>query len=223
MALGWKNQYLKYRQYSRNIYALYQKRDDLKMFLETLLSLGVIILFGIFALKPTALTVSQLYREIKNKEKLVNDLDTKITALDKAQNVLMTNAETILTLDLVLGGFPQPDLFSLQIEKLAEKNGVSLGGLSFNDVVIKGTPGKESPKTKNLTALPANSSGTPFSLTLTGSYPNLFNFLGDLENLKTPIVTDTVNINKGKSKDSPVLSLTVAGRLVYVPNEIIKK
>ena len=68
MALGWRGQYYRYKDYFLNIVALYKQRRDLRAFLEVILSLSTVIIFVVFALKPTALTIISLYNEIKVKK-----------------------------------------------------------------------------------------------------------------------------------------------------------
>ena len=68
MAGGWKTDYARYRGYFQNAITAAQKKQDLKMFLEILLTLSTIIIFISLALRPTLITISELVRDIDSKE-----------------------------------------------------------------------------------------------------------------------------------------------------------
>ena len=84
MAGGWRSNYLRYRSFFLNIYNVYKRRPDLKMFMEILLSLGTISFFAAFALRPTALTIVDLLEQIDEKETTIEKMDQKI------QNLLLS-------------------------------------------------------------------------------------------------------------------------------------
>ncbi len=78
MALGWRKDYLRYRSYFLNVLNLYKRKEDLRMFLEIMLSLSAISFFSIFALRPTFLTIATLLKEINAKKGTIITMDTKI-------------------------------------------------------------------------------------------------------------------------------------------------
>src|SRR4030042_569746 len=119
MALGWRNQYLRYRELFFNIIAVYKQRTDLKVFLEILLSLVTISFFGIFALKPTFLTIGQLITEVRGKEETVAKMEQKINDLNMAQSFFSQQPEKISLVKSAIPEIPEPQTFVRQIEGLA--------------------------------------------------------------------------------------------------------
>ena len=88
MALGWKKDYLRYKSFFLNVLAIYKQRTDLHLFSEILLSLITILLFGIFAIRPTLLTIAQLVKDIRGKEATLALMDQKINSLNRARAIL---------------------------------------------------------------------------------------------------------------------------------------
>ena len=55
-----KNRYLNF---FLNIYSLYNEKVSLRKFVELLLTLGAIVVFSVFAIKPTSITIIGLPRQ----------------------------------------------------------------------------------------------------------------------------------------------------------------
>ena len=92
----------KYKNYFQDIRIFYEQRQDVKIFLEILLSLATIILFSIFAIRPTLLTIGQLLTEIQNKEVTVAKLNEKIENLKTAQVVYESSGGVLSLLDTAI-------------------------------------------------------------------------------------------------------------------------
>src|SRR5688572_25729197 len=91
--------YQLYKRYIKNIALIYQRRKDVRVYIELLLSLSVIIIFSIFAIRPTVITIIDLNREIEDKELIVDRLDQKLVALDAATTTFNQNRRTIALAD----------------------------------------------------------------------------------------------------------------------------
>lgn len=217
MALGWRKEYLRYQSYFLNISDFYKKREDLRIFLEIILSLVAISFFGLFALRPTFLTIAQLIKDIKNKEETLVKMDLKIGNLQTAQKVLEEEAGKISILESSIPIVPQPDIFVRQIEGLASKNSVKIMGISVNGIVIKGnqTPNTDQ-KSSEVSPLPDGANGMGFSLSATGNYQNLISFIGNFQFLKIPVKIDILGINISKTEGGNILSLIITGRVPYL-------
>ena len=68
MEAGWRKEYTRYRGFFLNIAQVTQKRQDVKLFLEIALTISTIVIFTIFALKPTMVTIAEVVKEIKHKD-----------------------------------------------------------------------------------------------------------------------------------------------------------
>lgn len=218
MALGWKGQYYRYREFFLNISSFYKQRADLRAFLEIILSLSTIIIFLVFALKPTALTIISLLQEIKAKQATLTALNQKTKALDSAQAVFTQNQDAITAVDSAVGTEPQPDIYMQQIEGLANKDSVTLVGSSVGQVIILGTiPNKKT--SSDLKPLPNNAQEMPISISIKGEYTNLLSFIADLENLRIVTKIDSVTINSTTSNTGQVIVAVVGGRVPFLGNQ----
>jgi hypothetical protein len=217
MALGWRKEYFRYKTYFLDIVNLYKQKEDLRMFLEILLSLATVSFFGIFALKPTLFTITQLLKDIKTKEETVAKMDTKIANLETAQSILDQNTAKLALVNSAIFTAPKPEVFSRQAEGLAKKNSVSLLGLTLGEATLvgKATPPKAS---KELKSLPAEAFEITFSLSVSGTYGGLFSFLKDLEGSRLPFWIDSFTVSTAKVKDQKLLTLVVSGRIPYLGN-----
>jgi hypothetical protein len=215
MALGWRKEYLRYGSYFLNIQNAYKGKEDLRMFLEILLSLATISVFSIFALRPTVLTISELYNEIKTKEKTIIQMDAKIKNLQTIQDILIKEGEVVSLLETSIPTGARPEELTHQLQGLANKDSVNLLSFSVDETNLKGNPvQKTNPSASSLLA--GIAPGMGFSLSTSGSYQNLFSLLSDLENLRIPVKIDSFGLNLSKSESGNTLNLVVSGKVPYL-------
>lgn len=215
MATGWRGQYYRYKDFFLNIVSLYKKRKDLRVFLELILSLSTMIIFIVFALKPTILTIVSLYKEINEKRSTLSTLNQKITDLQTAANVFDQSQNFIPNVDAAVFGNPEPDTVSKQILGLASKNGVNLLGISIGQTIIlgKSTTVKG---TSDIKPLPESAQSMPVSISIRGSYSSLLGFIKDLENLRIPIKVDTLSIGSSQTQEGNVIVGVITARVPYL-------
>lgn len=214
MAMGWRDQYLRYREFYLNISNLYKQRADLRAFLEIMLSIGTVIIFLVFALKPTALTIISLYNEIQEKKSTIAVLDTKINNLQTASGLLSENQNLIPDVDNSVSNAPQPDLISGQLQALATKDSVTILGVSIGQVTLVGNV--EVRATGSTDTLPNGANPMLLSVSARGDYANLVAFLKDIENLRLVTKIDGVGINSSTSDNQSVIVTVVTGRVPYI-------
>ncbi len=214
MATGWRGQYYRYKDLFLNIVNLYKQRRDLRAFLEVVLSLSTVIIFVVFALKPTAVTIISLYNQIKNKKDTLNSLNQKVANLKTANNVFAKNENFIPDIDAAIFTYPQPDAISKQVLGLATKNSVNLLGVSVGQITLigKSTVSKD-PSVK---PLPGNALSMPISISVKGNYPSLLTFIKDLENLRIPVKIDSLAINSSQTEGGSVIVGTITARVPYL-------
>lgn len=215
MALGWRGQYYRYREYFLNILDLYRRRADLRAFVEVVLSLTTIILFLVFALKPTALTIISLVREINEKKATLDTLNQKINNLVAAQAAYTQNKDLLSGVDIVIPTRPEPDVVSKQVAGLAAKDSVSVLGLSIGQVTLIGKDASTK-KTSDFKPLPGNAHEMSISINVQGDYPALLLFITDFENLKIASKIDVASINKSKSGELNVILALISARIPYL-------
>lgn len=213
MALGWRSGYIRYKRLFLNIAELYNQRRDIRAFLETLLTLGTIAVFAIFALRPTLLTIANLYQEIKAKEQLASDLTKKAQNLVQAQTIYNQEGTRLSLLSSAMPEKPFPELFVRQLEGLVAKHNVEVLGLTFGKATLLGS---EDDSAIKKVSLPANVGGASFSLSAKGTYTSITSFLADLESLRRPIIIDTFSLNVSGVEGKDVLVLVVTGLAPYL-------
>lgn len=208
----WREQYGRYRKYLTNFVSLYKRRNDIKMFMELLLSLTSIALFSLFAIKPTFLTVAQLIRDIKAKNQTIDQLDQKIQSLSQAQSILVQNKSLIDLLNSAVPTSPNADFYLRQIEGVAKKDGVNVLGVSTGEAAIQGAPDT---KTEDFTE---GAQGLGVSVSVTGNYESLQNFLADIENLLRPIQIDSTAVSSTSQEieTTTKIVLVITGRIPYL-------
>jgi Tfp pilus assembly protein PilO len=216
MALGWRSQYSRYKDFFLNVIGQYKRRRDILMFLEIILSAATVTFFAIFAIRPTVMTISELYKEIKRKEEINKTMDEKILNLAKAQEIYNNEIDRISLLNIAVPVNPQPEVFVRQIESLSGKNSLSMTNISLGQVILFGA---ETVKTKTSSVfkeLPEKANGMAFSVTVSGSYPSIFSFISDLENLRRVVKVDTAGLNNQQTKEEKTINLVISGRTPYL-------
>lgn len=213
MALGWRGQYIRYRSFFLNIFELYQKKAELRAFLEVILSISSITVFILFALKPTVLTIISLNKEINEKKVILSGLDLKVRNLETAVEILNQNVNVLPDIETAVSTPPSPDIISKQIQGLSAKNSVTLLGLSVGQVTIAG---KDTLKTKKTSDLkPIGAGEMPISISVKGSYQSISAFLKDLENLRVIVKIDSLGINSSTTEVGQIMVGVVAGRVPF--------
>lgn len=218
MATGWRSSYYRYKELFLNVSAIYKKRADLRAFLEIVLSIIAVMVFLVFALKPTALTIISLVQQIREEQKTLSALTQKITNLQKASTVLGQNQKYISSIDTAIALAPSPDVFAKQIQGLSAKNSVELISLTINEVVLVGTP-KTTQVSNELEPLPENANEVGYSINVRGKFTNINSFLKDLENLRVISKMDSVTINATPTETGRVIVAMISGRVPYLKQQ----
>jgi hypothetical protein len=215
MGGGWKTDYARYRGYFQNAITTAQKKQDVKMFLEILLTLSAIIIFVSLALRPTLITISELVKDIDSKRELVAQMDLKLNNLRQARTLLDQEARRISLLDTAVPTKPDPDKFAVQIEGASAYNQTQLMGLSIDELILLGNEKKRT-KSQEENALPQGANSLAFSFNNQGNFLNLENLISYLENMRRPLQIDTLNINKSVTELAEFLSITITGQAPYL-------
>jgi hypothetical protein len=215
MALGWRGQYFRYKEFYLNVLALYRRRADLRAFIEIILSLSTIAIFLIFALKPTALTIISLVQDINEKRTALVGLNQKISDLQTAQSVYAQNLDLVSNVDTAVATKPLPDAISKQIVGLAAKNSVSVLGLSVDQVTLVGKSASVK-KTTEFKPLPENAGEMSVSMSIKGDYQSLLSFIKDLENLRIISKVDLIGISSSVNNNERVTISQISIRIPFL-------
>lgn len=191
MALGWRANYLRYKEVFLDVVSAYQKKQSFKVFIELLLTVVTVVVFSVFALKPTIIAISGLLNEIETKEELVVQMDTKIQNIKRAQSTAQQNQQNLNLLDTALPDNADPGQFVSQMEGALSTSGLGVLGITIAETKLLGSP----------TIVANDNPGLEFSLNLRGSYTDFKSFMKTLENLRRPIEVQSVQLAQESTRD----------------------
>lgn len=191
MALGWRANYLRYKEVFLDVVSAYQKKQSFKVFIELLLTVVTVVVFSVFALKPTIIAISGLLKEIETKEELVVQMDTKIQNIRRAQTIAQQNQQNLNLLETALPENADPGQFVSQMEGALSTSGLAVLGLSIAETQLLGPPPKVVKDNPSL----------EFSINLSGSYADFKSFMKILENLRRPIEVQGVQLTQESTRD----------------------
>ena len=197
MPIDWRSGYYRYHRYFLGARNIYQKKEVV-VYTGLALTFFTISFFALFAIKPTVTTIASLIKEIQSKKEIDKKLQVKINALREAQTNYSLVKDKLVLVDQAL---PQEsELISLlyQIEILTQKNNTTIESLNFESSYLLGEKTEE---TKN-----TQSPATNFSLTLSGDFESLNNFLASFENLRRVIGLESFGVNTVSEKEPDELS-----------------
>lgn len=216
-ALSINSQYQRYQKYFLDIQRVYNQKKEVRMFLEVTLTLATIALFTLFALRPTAITISKLLKEIETKQDTLVKMDQKILNLQTAQTTFSRERTRINLLESAIPKNPEPEKYLRQIEGLITKNSLNLLGASAGNIVLAGAnPEAEKKSSKGLDQLPNSTKSFILTFTIIGPYQQTNLFLNDIENLRRPLWLDTLIFNTNEQIQGQITTI-VTGRIPYNP------
>ena len=183
--------------------------------LELFLSIGAVLFFAIFAVRPTLLTMAELVKEIEDKRELNQQLQQKIAALSTAQTTYLSLQERLIVLDQAIPNSPQ-FLRSLKLlEKTASEQELVISNLTVNEVPDE-TMADISKDLKRV--------NIPISVTVTGDYNSIKNFIENVLKLRRTFVIDTVVFSKNDERGQERLDAIITFGIPYFGEEkIVKK
>jgi hypothetical protein len=207
-----------YKKYIEQVTVLYHNRQDLRMYLEILLSISAVVVFGIFAIRPTVTTIIGLYGEIKEKRQTIELMDKKIDDLVTAQSVLEQQRVRVATLNQAVPDEPLLEKQVRQIEGIAKKNGVNIVTMGSSDVLVLGKAEKrvtDKNKKDGGADIPyPDAEYFPITVGVEGNFRSVSSFLRDLENMRRPISQQSSSLAAGRGGPGSLI-LNISGLVSY--------
>lgn len=188
--LSYKNSLSQYRRYL----AALRERPLLAASLFLVLSLILIIILLVVALRPTLVTIAGLLGEIEQLRQTDTQLDEKVTHLTAAGSLYTQLQPRLEILNQALPTSAQVGAWTQTLPPLASASGVTLVQVSLTEVGISPAPEGE----------------MSFSLTASGDYFQLVEWLKALENLRRLTLVKTARFSPGEDGR---LQLAVTGTI----------
>lgn len=222
----WRKNYQRYKSYFSSIISKYKNRDDIKNYIEIVLSLITIAIFSLFALKPTLLTIAELLKQIDQNSKLILEMDKKIQNITRAQVLNDRERTKIEMLSKLIPNGINPEIIVKQIEELSKKNEVSISTINMGTGSILGSASPIVNKESVQSILPQTVDNNVYyfevkiaALSSISGYQNLLSFVSDMEKQRLPIIITQTNISIIKNKDEKDLGLTLNLYLPFLENK----
>lgn len=173
---------------------------------ELFLSIGAILFFALFAIRPTLLTMSNLIKEIEDKRALDTQLSQKIAALSAAQSVYMQLQNR---LDVLYEALPSGvDIaYALKvIEKAASDQNLTISGITVLDIP------PDVPADAPMSTLERKSLSVQMSVT--GNYESIRGFAEQLQDSRRSFVIERITFATENIRGLRILEASI---LLSVP------
>ncbi|KPJ70337.1 hypothetical protein AMJ51_02265 [Microgenomates bacterium DG_75] len=203
MDISTPERYRRYRRYFTDVGTLY-KRKKARVYTGIVLSILTVAFFSFFAIRPTLVTISGLYKEIKDKRTLVAEMDQKIENLTRAQVNYNQIKDELYLIEESLPQNPELPTLIKQLEALTRLNSVNFESIRFEKTNLQGE--EEKKETQDV----------GFNLTVSGDYSNLKQFLNSLDTLRRIILVENFAFQSETEEEIQILTLTVSAHANYL-------
>jgi hypothetical protein len=158
-----------------------------KVSLELFLSILTVLFFALFAIRPTLLTMSDLIKEIEDKEKLDKQLSQKIASLSSVQPLYLQLQDQLLILDESIPSQPQL-IYSLKIiEKIASELHLVIANINVAEI-----PKENTDQNSEISSTSFERIDVPLTISIYGDYPSIRQFVESLKDYRRSFIIDTV-------------------------------
>jgi len=174
---------------------------------ELLLTLCTVLFFALFAIRPTLLTMSDLIKEIDDKKALDQQLSQKIAALSSAQTEYLRLEGRLNVLDEALPSQPKIIEAVKIIEKIASDRNIAILSLNVAELPVENGSSLEFDQLTR--------QQTSASVTITGDYLTIRQFVEDLKATRRSFIVDTVIFSLSEESGQKSLKATVTINIPY--------
>lgn len=210
VAFNYRNEANRYKYYYQRLQWLYQKPVT-QVSSALLFTIGTIIFFAIFAIKPTLETISELLKTIADQKEVLQKAEQKAASLTTAQQQMDQIQQYQSSLEAAI----PPKLYIQdiikEIEALAALNNIPLQNLKISEFTYP------EQKTEGIQEI-------DFSISIESDYKTGKKFLQDLEKLPRFISIKSANIqlldNKNKSSSPGAIQFMVNCQAYRVANTL---
>lgn len=195
----------------------YYRLPSVQVSLALVLSLFVMAIFIVFALRPTILSITTLQKTIEESKKTLTQLDAKVKSLQVASSQLEVLKPALPAINVSIpneGAMYAP--LTQTLESLAVQSGVKIESetlgptLLFSRILAPFKPDKK----QSVVAL-------AFTARVSGSYPAINQFLTKLLSMERIVALDSATITRevASKTTSAGVSLNISGNAYYLAQE----
>ena len=194
---------LNYRSYINTVRSLYEQPVT-QASTALILTLLTISFFGIAAIRPTFITVTELESELKEKRTIEAQMHEKLTSLSEVQDTYLENQDLLKVYDRAIPDDSDLENFIVKLEYVFSQSPVILAGTQVENITTYGN--YQPPKQADTNEQFASSQIT---LTVNGSYDNLVAVLERVSNLDRYVEIESITFRETTEEDSSLLSMGV--------------
>ncbi|MBI4036465.1 type 4a pilus biogenesis protein PilO [Candidatus Daviesbacteria bacterium] len=181
------------------------KTPLIKTYGGIILTIAAIIIFTIFAIKPTIETILVLQKELANQEVILNQITQKSEDLTKARkNYQSLDPNIKASIQDAVPNNPELAALTKSLENLPSGLQASISALQFQQITIE----------PNSTSFSKRLTEVPFTYNLEGSYENLLKVLEYIKTSQRLITVD--NLIFSKIEGGSNLLLSISGKAYYL-------
>lgn len=181
------------------------KNKYFKTYSGLIFGLITIMIFAVFAIKPTIETIISLQKSIEEQNALLQTIKDKSKNLSLARTNYQAIDPSVKTkIHALLPNSPTLPSFVQTLASIAEKEQASMSSLQFQPVDLQAEPKKLS-KSSQVTEI-------PFTVNMQGGFQQLINILNSLSKTTRLITIEQVNFTK---PEDGVLIMSINGKAYY--------
>jgi Tfp pilus assembly protein PilO len=177
---------------------------------ELVFSIVAVIVFAVFAIRPTLLTMSDLIKEMNDKETLNQALIQKVASLSSAQAQYANIQDQLAVLDQAIPPTPRLGEAVAIMEKLASEDKLLIKSLQSNEVPREDSTATGSAEKTRISK--------PITITVEGDYPTIRKFVTDLQGVRRAFVIDSVVFSLTDEQGAKTLNAGITVNLQYFGN-----
>ena len=171
-------------------------------------SLVAIMLFAVFAIKPTVTTILVLEQNITEQRGIADQLKEKAQNLSQGkQNFEKIDSDTVSEMDALLPAKTDVTSISESIASVVRAHEASVSGIQFQPTDLSGQPNK-------LSATPSLNE-VSLVLNVSGTYENALAVLNSLTNSSRLVRVDSVTMSQVSNNQ---ITMSIALRSFYLKN-----
>lgn len=180
----------------------YASKKEVLISTYLIISLFTISFFAAVFIRPTAVTIAKIWREIQDKKGVYSQLESKIKDLEKAQAIYLDIKDDLIHIERAIPTNPAYEKFLKQIEYLAYSRGVVINSSQYEGI--------------QLFPIVASENSAPevvihgFTMNISGNIGVIKDFLSDLIKFDRLITIESIKISPPKDTNQSSYSLTVA-------------
>jgi Tfp pilus assembly protein PilO len=175
------------------------------------LSLLLIILLSLLAIKPTLVTITKLLKEIEQAKQINQQMKRKIVALEQLRSTYPEIERNIQLVDNSLPKQVEFPNFAKRINYFVTSNNVQLVSHNFGQFDLLSS------------AIQEDKGSADFQITFAGSFVGIKQFIQDLENMDRIVKINSLSISSKTDVQGTELKAAIEGQTFWLPESAIKQ